>query len=141
MTISFGALAGLVAAIAFLILVLFTIPVLKRLTGLLTKTDNTVDIVNKTVTDLSGQTTELLKESTKLLEKSNYLLEDVNGKVKELDPVVQAAADLGESVSDINASSKNLVSQFSTIKENTAKIGLVSSLARKLIFRRNRRNK
>ena len=46
MTISYGALAGLIAAIAFLILVLFTIPMLIRTAKVLKETSATIQTTN-----------------------------------------------------------------------------------------------
>lgn len=46
MTISYGALAGLIAAIAFLILVLFTIPMLIRTAKVLKETSATIRTTN-----------------------------------------------------------------------------------------------
>ena len=60
---------------------------------------------------------------------------DVNGKMKTLDPVVKAAADLGESVSELNDSSKKIAKRFSSNRLSHA--GLVSSI----VFARRRRRR
>ena len=80
-----------------------------------------------------------MKQSEDLLEKSNALLADVNGKVTELEPVVKAAADLGESLSDINSSSRRMVERFSGMGIRGAGIGIFSSLVSRMFARRKRR--
>ena len=64
---------------------------------------------------------------------------DVNGKVTELEPVVKAAADLGESVSDINSSSRRMIERFSGMGIRGAGIGIFSSLVSRMFARRKRR--
>ena len=57
--------------------------------------------------------------------------------MKTIDPVVKAAADLGESVSEINASSKKMAKRF-----NNARIGrggVISSVLTAMLARRKRR--
>ena len=137
MSISYGALAGLIAAVAFLILVLFTLPLIVRATKTMKKVDSTMDSVNTAVDDLTKQTAVLMKQSEDLL--SNALLADVNGKVTELEPVVKAAADLGESVSDINSSSRRMIERFSGMGIRGAGIGIFSSLVSRMFARRKRR--
>ena len=46
MVISYGALAGLIAAIAFLVLVLFTIPVLRHTTKAIEEANETMQTTN-----------------------------------------------------------------------------------------------
>jgi uncharacterized protein YoxC len=62
---------------------------------------------------------------------------DVNGKIKTLDPVVKAAADLGESVSELNDSSKKIAKRFSS--NHFSRAGIVSSVAATAFARRRRR--
>ena len=59
MSISYSALAGLTAAVAFLILVLFTLPLIVRATKTMKKVDSTMDSVNIAVDDLTKQTAVL----------------------------------------------------------------------------------
>ena len=56
-----------------------------------------------------------------LLVKSNELLLDINGKVETIDPLFTAIADLSESVSELNTSSKNIVTKVGGIGRTTAK--------------------
>ena len=66
------------------------------------------------------------------------MLADVNVKMKTIDPVVQAAADLGESVSDVNTSTRKMAKRFNNFhwKRN----GLMSS-ALASVFARHKRRK
>ena len=55
------------------------------------------------------------------------------------EPVVKAAADLGESVSDINSSSRRMIERFSGMGIRGAGIGIFSSLVSRMFARRKRR--
>ena len=55
----------------------------------------------------------LLIEVEGLLNKSNTTLDDVNGKLGLTNPSFKAVGDLGESVSDLNNSTRNLTTQLS----------------------------
>ena len=52
-----------------------------------------------------------------LLVKSNELLTDVNQKVATIDPLFTAVADLSESVSELNTSSKHLITKVGNRRE------------------------
>ena len=138
MKFSYGALAGLIAAIAFLILVLFTIPVLIRAANATKEADKTIQSANESIQQVAKDVDELLHQTGDLLDKTNVLLADVNVKMKTIDPVVQAAADLGESVSDVNTSTRKMAKRFNNFhwKRN----GLVSS-ALASVFARHKRRK
>ena len=79
----------------------------------------------------------LMDQTSDLLDKTNDLMTDVNGKMKTLDPVVKAAADLGESVSELNDSSKKIAKRFSS--NHLSRTGLISSIAATAFARRKRR--
>ena len=66
----------------------------------------------------------MTKEVEGLLAKSNTLLEDVNGKVAAIDPVFTAIGELGESVSDLNQSTRQLTQRVT----NGAKTGLKATV-------------
>ncbi|WP_439644582.1 DUF948 domain-containing protein [Amylolactobacillus amylophilus] len=131
MDISLGALAGLIAAVAFLILVLFLIPVLVRTAKTMKEVSRTVATTNKTVEQVTNNVDALSQQVEGLLVKSNTLLNDVNGKVQTLDPVFVAAADLGQSVSDINTSSKNIVHRVSGFSGTATKAGVAGTILKK----------
>lgn len=61
---------------------------------------------------------------------ANELLEDVNQKVATIDPVFQAAADLGESVSDLNSATRKLTDRVSDTAKQTAKTSLAARVGK-----------
>ncbi|MCI1290622.1 MAG: DUF948 domain-containing protein [Lactobacillus sp.] len=138
MSISYGAIAGLVAAGAFLLLVLFAIPVLIRLSKSLKAVQATTDKANKTLDDLTAGMNEIVKNSNDILSKTNDLLADVNHKSQTLDPVVETAVELSETVSDLNKSSRKLVKRVSEFSW-TPKTGLLSTLVLSAFSRRLRK--
>ena len=71
------------------------------------------------------------------MRKANTLLDDVNGKVATIDPLFTAVADLSESVSDINASSRKLVTRLnrgSTKRKTTSASAVVLAKTAKKFF-------
>lgn len=138
MIMSYGALAGIIAAVALLILVLFTIPVLIRATKATKQAEEMIKSANESIQQISKEADVLLQQTGDLLDKTNVLLADVNVKMKTLDPVVQAAADLGVSVSDVNASSRKMAKRVSNfrLKGNN---GIMSSALSSMFARRRRR--
>lgn len=97
-----GELAGLIAAIAFVVLVIFACISLSRVSKVLKETNYSIKILSNDVDTLS-------KETEKLLVNTNSLLENLNQKTNELDPAVKAVADVGQSVSNVNEALNNFV--------------------------------
>lgn len=135
MNLDYGTLAGLIAAFAFLLLVLFTIPVLIKAGKALKQVDATMTATTNSIQKLTEDTDDLLKQTSELVDQTNDLLADVNQKMQTIDPVVQAAAELGESVSEINTSSRKFASRLAQGKSNHAGFlpaALISIFARRL---------
>jgi uncharacterized protein YoxC len=86
-----------VAAIAFLVLVIF-------LTKVLTSLQTTLDSVARTLTGLESQMQGITLETTQLLHKTNTLAEDLQHKSGNLNTVVDAVKDVGTSISSFNSS-------------------------------------
>ncbi|CEG34124.1 DUF948 domain-containing protein [Peribacillus simplex] len=86
-----------VAAIAFLVLVIF-------LTKVLTSLQTTLDSVARTLTGLESQMQGITLETTQLLHKTNTLAEDLQQKSENLNTVVDAVKDVGTSISSFNSS-------------------------------------
>lgn len=99
-----GELAGIIAALAFVVLVIFACISLSQVSKMLKETNNSVKVLSSDVDTLS-------KETEKLLSNTNSLLEDINKKSVELDPAVKAVADVGQSVSDVNDALNSFVSR------------------------------
>lgn len=117
-----GEVAALIAAIAFLILVIW-------IGWFLTKT---VKSLNQTVNQLSKLTDDadnLSKELEDVLGNTNQLLADVNGKAEKLDPAIQAVADVGQSVSDVNNASRQFVEKM-TSKSSSRSSKMISNLGK-----------
>lgn len=117
-----GEVAALIAAIAFLILVIW-------IGWFLTKT---VKSLNQTVNQLSKLTDDadnLSKELEDVLGNTNQLLADVNGKAEKLDPAIQAVADVGQSVSDVNNASRQFVKKM-TNKSSSRSSKMISNLGK-----------
>ncbi len=132
MDITYGELAGLIAAGAFLIFVLFLIPVLLKVAKTMKEVSGVVSTANSTIATVTDDVSALSEQVEGLLVKTNTLLNDVNGKVATIDPVFVAAADLGQSVSDVNNSTKNIVSRVSDLSGKTSKAGMAASILSKL---------
>ncbi|EHO48586.1 DUF948 domain-containing protein [Lentilactobacillus kisonensis] len=115
-----GQIAGLIAAIAFLLLVIFI--------GLfLMKVSKTISEVNSSVRSMTSNIDVITKQTDKIMATSNSLVKDVDEKLNIVTPVFQAAADLGESVSSLNKATQNLTGK---VKE-TGKKGVTAGIAGK----------
>jgi len=96
-------LSAAVAAIAFLVLVIYLAKTLKSLQG-------TLDSVANTLTGLERQLDGVTRETTELLHKTNALAEDIQEKSENLNSVVVAVKDVGSSVQRFNHSIQNITS-------------------------------
>lgn len=131
-----GEIAALIAAIAFLILVIWIGWFLSK----------TVKSLNTTVSQLSKLTDDadnLSRELEDVLSNTNQLLADVNDKAEKLDPAIQAVADVGQSVSDVNNASRQLVEKINS-RANSRSSRMVNGLSKMAFMMaghfRNKRN-
>ncbi|UQS86778.1 DUF948 domain-containing protein [Nicoliella spurrieriana] len=109
--------AGIIAALAFLLLVIFIGVFLLKLV-------TTLNEVNQSLKSITDDVDVLASQTEKVLASSNSMLKDLNDKVNTIDPVFQAAADLGVSVSELNDSTKNLTGRV----KNGGKMGFGTKL-------------
>ncbi|MEJ6400427.1 DUF948 domain-containing protein [Nicoliella lavandulae] len=109
--------AGIIAALAFLLLVIFIGVFLLKLV-------TTLNEVNQSLKSLTDDVDVISSQTEKVLASSNTMLKDLNDKVNTIDPVFQAAADLGVSVSELNDSTKNLTSRV----KNGGKLSLGTTI-------------
>ena len=121
MVLTFGQLAGLIAAGAFLILVIALCFVFRGLIKTLEETTKSISSVTEDVNAIS-------KELEQLVNKTNTLMDDVNKKSEKLDPLFDTMAELSESVSDLNAASRNVAEKVS----GSAKAASQASMAFKV---------
>lgn len=105
---SIGEIAGIIAALAFAVLVIFICVNLSKLAKVMTDLKETVKRVNTTLDVVTKDVDNLSVEVEGLLNKANSLVDDVNGKLGKTDPLFTAIGDLGVTVSDLNDSTKNL---------------------------------
>ena len=103
-----GAIAGMIAAVAFAVLVIFLCLNLSKLSKVMDELKTTVQRVNKTLDIVTKDVDNLSVEVEGLLNKANTLVDDVNGKVSKTDPLFTAIGDLGVTVSDLNDSTRQL---------------------------------
>ncbi|MFS0780527.1 DUF948 domain-containing protein [Bacillus sp. 1P06AnD] len=112
-------LSAAVAAIAFLILVIY-------LARTLTSVKVTLDSVSNTLTDLEKQLQGITTESTLLLHKTNALAEDIQKKSENLNTVVDAVKGVGTSLQSFNTSIQNVSTKVGTeLEQNQDKIAQV----------------
>ena len=105
---SIGEIAGIIAALAFAVLVIFICVNLSKLAKVMTDLKETVKRVNTTLDVVTKDVDNLSVEVEGLLNKANSLVDDVNGKLGKTDPLFTAIGDLGVTVSDLNDSTKNM---------------------------------
>ncbi|GAP02998.1 hypothetical protein FPFC_031840 [Fructobacillus pseudoficulneus] len=110
-----GEISLLIFALAFLLLVVFIGIFLLRLT--------------RSVTVLTDDIDTLTRSSNEVLANTNILLDDVNDKLATLDVTVQTAAELSETVSDLNSSVRKASTNLSGLG-TLSKAGATFALTR-----------
>ncbi len=112
-----GEIAALIAAVAFAVLVIALIYLLVKVANVVDDLSTTVEEANDSLSTITKDADRLLIEVEGLLNKSNVTLDDVNGKMILIDPLFKAVGDLGETVSDLNQSSRNLTSTITSFTD------------------------
>ena len=107
-----GQLAGLIAAIAFAVLVVFLCLTLLKVSGVIGELKETVTRLNATIDIVTKDVDNLSIEVEGLLNKWNRLVDDVNGKLGKTDPLFTPIGDLGVSVSELNSSTKTMTANL-----------------------------
>ena len=100
-------IAVAIIAIAFAVLSVFLIKVLKS-------TERTLSNTAEMIDSLQGQINGLSKETMMMLHKTNVLTDDVQSKVGKFTPVFQSVKETGDSL-------HNLTQSFSNLNESFAK--------------------
>jgi len=108
----YGEIAGLIAAIAFAVLVVFIILTLRKVTDILDEVEKIAQEANKSLAVITKDVDHLSIEVEGLLNKTNTLVDDLNGKIGKTDPLFTAIGDLGVTVSDVNQSTRNLATSL-----------------------------
>ncbi|CAJ1186188.1 methyl-accepting chemotaxis-like protein [Companilactobacillus paralimentarius DSM 13238 = JCM 10415] len=91
-----GQIAGLIAAVAFVVLVVYLARTLVQTAKLLQELQETMKETTKMVEILSKNTDEIMDQSTKLVDKTNTLMDDVNSKSSKLNPLFDTVENLGK---------------------------------------------
>ena len=91
-----GQIAGLIAAIAFVVLVVYLARTLIQTAKLLQELQETMKETTKMVEVLSKNTDQILDQSTKLVDKTNTLMDDVNSKSSKLNPLFDTVENIGK---------------------------------------------
>ncbi|MCI0129962.1 MULTISPECIES: DUF948 domain-containing protein [Enterococcaceae] len=136
--------AAIIAAVAFavlvVVLVIFLLQLNKNITKSMEKVNGILDEADKTVTVLTQDVDILLKQSEDLLVIGNDLLSDVTQKVETIDPLFHAVADLSESVSELNSSSKTILSKVGEASKTAATATVVGKAAQTAshLFKKNK---
>ncbi len=108
-----------VAAVAFLVLVIFLAKTLKSL-------QVTLDSVSHTLTGVEKQLQGLTTESTLLLHKTNVLAEDLQKKSDNLNTVVDAVKEVGTTLKGFNHSLQKVSTKVEReVEQNQEKIAQV----------------
>lgn len=94
-------ISAAVAALAFLVLVIY-------LATVLVSTKRTLDNVAITLESLEVQTRGITRETEALLAKTNQLADDVNNKTSKLNPLFEGIKGIGQTVQGFNASFKTV---------------------------------
>ena len=118
--------AILLAVIAFIVLVVFLIQFLSRANKTAKNMSSTILETKKTITAVTKDVDILMLQVEELLIISNDLLKDVQHKSETIDPFFTAIADLSESVSDLNDSSRYFVEKMTSIGDHASKVSFVS---------------
>lgn len=130
---TWGEIAGLIAALAFAVLVVFLAINLKKTAELIKRLQGTVEAVNHTLSVVTKDVDNLSIEVEALLNKTTYLVDDLNGKLAKTDPLFTAIGDVGESVSNVNQSSRNLAASLTKPKakkdDKASKLAKISKAA------------
>ncbi len=134
-------IAGIIAALAFLILCIGIVVVLLAV-------KKNLDHVAKTLDGVEGQIQGITRESTDLLHKTNRLAEDVQDKSARLNTVVDAVKGIGGSVQNLNSSvdrvTNSVTHNIANNQENIAQVvkwsNVVMEIADKWQMRKERRN-
>ncbi|SFH74595.1 DUF948 domain-containing protein [Pisciglobus halotolerans] len=135
-----GEIAALIAAIAFAVLVVFLVIVLMKVSKTVGEVSKTIKEANSSLRVITKDADNLLIEVEGLLNKSNTTLDDVNGKLGKTDPLFQAIGDLGDTVSSLNASTRNLTDRVATVTKRSAQTGVVTKVG-KTALNMNRKRK
>lgn len=130
-----GEIAALIAAGAFVVLVVVLARLLSQIGKTVQKAEITITEVNQTIQIMTRDVDILAREVEGLLVKSNELMGKVNEKVDTIDPLFDAVADLSTSVSDLNSSGRVLATRFTDMGRSVAGASIIGKVSQATINR------
>ena len=119
-TFTLGEVAGLIAALAFVVLVVMAVRVLLKLANTFGALNESIEVLTKDADAISGEVEQLLN-------KTNTLMDDINSKSKKVDPLFETVAELSESVSDLNQASRQMADKISDSAQAVGNVTKFSS--------------
>lgn len=134
MILTFGQLAGLIAAGAFAVLVIVICIVLKHVVKTLEETTKSITTLTEDVNGIAGEVEELVS-------KTNVLMDDINSKSEKLDPLFDTMAELSESVSDLNTASRNVVEKVSDSAKSATQATMLFKASKQILKFYNKHKK
>ena len=123
-----GQVAGLIAAIAFAVLVIFIGIFLLNLVKALNDASRNLDSITIDINDLSDNASDLI--------------ENVNDRIDQIDPVFQAAAEIGTTVTEATEKAKSTTDNLKNklnLFTKTSILSIVANTAMKLISKKNKK--
>lgn len=98
-----GQIAGLIAALAFVALVVYLAKTLISTAKLLNELQDTIKETTKMVEVLSKNTDDIMQQTNQLVDKTNTLMDDVNSKSSKLNPLFDTVENLGKKSANATA--------------------------------------
>ncbi|WP_180337687.1 DUF948 domain-containing protein [Fructilactobacillus sanfranciscensis] len=123
-----GQIAGLIAAIAFAVLVIFIGIFLLNLVKALNDASRNLDSITIDINDLSDNVSDLI--------------ENVNDRIDQIDPVFQAAAEIGTTVTEATKKAKSTTDNLKNklnLFTKTSILSIVANTAMKLFSKKNKK--
>ncbi|CAJ2232007.1 DUF948 domain-containing protein [Fructilactobacillus sanfranciscensis] len=123
-----GQIAGLIAAIAFAVLVIFIGIFLLNLVKALNYASRNLDSITIDINDLSDNVSDLI--------------ENVNDRIDQIDPVFQAAAEIGTTVTEATEKAKSTTDNLKNklnLFTKTSVLSIVANAAMKLFSKKNKK--
>ncbi|NDR69216.1 DUF948 domain-containing protein [Fructilactobacillus sanfranciscensis] len=123
-----GQVAGLIAAIAFAVLVIFIGIFLLNLVKALNDASRNLDSITIDINDLSDNVSDLI--------------ENVNDRIDQIDPVFQAAAEIGTTVTEATEKAKSTTDNLKNklnLFTKTSILSIVANTAMKLFSKKNKK--
>lgn len=102
-----GQVAGLIAALAFVVLVIFLGMMLVQLAKVLKNLQATVEETTKTVKTLTIDVDKIANQGNDLTAKVNVLMDDVNSKIASLNPLFGTLENVGTSLEKMTDKSES----------------------------------